>query len=222
MSSRIRLARNIEGFHFPSAMERTERCEVLRVVADVLRDVPGRLYPLNRLAPEHERALRRTKMLFDNRDRFMASAGILDDWPEGRAVFVAADGRAGVWINEEDHLRVFAITCGYDMASAADAVSGLLEVIEQRLTFAFSRRLGFLTSCPGNLGTGMRASVLVPCSPVQVRRLRQWNLELRGARGEGSQVVDGIHAVANRRCLGLSEADILERLDAAIAHAFAA
>lgn len=220
-STRLRLARNIAGFPFPSAMTRLERVEVLRMVSDALRDVPGRIHELGQLTPDRKRRLRRANLLFDNTDRFMASAGILDHWPDGRAVFVTADGHGGVWINEEDHLRVFAIRPGYDLAGPAYAVTDLHDVLSGRLAFAQSPRLGHLTSCPSNLGTGLRASVLMECSRECVRRLQDAGLELRGAAGEGSRPLDSLRTVSNRQRLGVTETDILGRLDASIGRACA-
>ena len=158
LSSRIRLARNLCGYNLPPHMSRREREAVEAEVVRACRALP---WPLRgaclRLAEldETERAdLERRHLLFHGRDRYMQVAGITADWPLGRGVFLAANCEVMVWVNEEDHLRVIALCSGGNLARTHDLVRAAMQSLERVLWFSWSDRLGYITNCPTNLGTG--------------------------------------------------------------------
>lgn len=220
-STRLRIARNLAGFRFPAAMSARERCELYCQIKAAVQTIPGTLYDLATLTSQQAQALAASHMLFDNHDRFMASANILDHWPLGRAVFVTAAGRSGLWINEEDHLRIFSIASGYDLPQAVADITQLLGTLEERLSFATSERLGYLTSCPSNLGTGLRASVRAHCTAAQAAQLQAMGLQLRGDAGEHGPQTGHIYDISPRQRLGLTENAILQQLNDALMHVFA-
>ncbi len=222
LSTRLRVARNLADFPFPSAMRERERHQLYEMVKELLQAIPGTFYDLATVTNEQAKALACSHMLFDNSDRFMASANILDHWPIGRAIFVAADGCSGLWINEEDHLRIFSITQGYAMANAVAALTKLLTFLDETLSFARSTQLGYLTSCPTNLGTGLRASVRVCCTPTQAAQLRTLGVQLRGDGGEHGPQSGHIYDISPRQRLGLNEHAILQQLNDVLATIFPA
>jgi hypothetical protein len=219
-STRLRLARNLDGVRFPSAMRKADRQQVYQVVKDALKEMPGAWFDLETMSTAQRRVLADARLLFTNEDRFMASANIYEHWPLGRAIFVTPDGQRAIWINEEDHLRIMAVVPGYRPAEALVQLQHLLDFLEQRLAFAWSPRLGYLTSCPSNLGTGLRASVLAHCTDVDAAAFRRCGMQLRSAYGEHATVVDNLYDISPRQRLGVSEREILLRLDSALSHVF--
>ncbi|CAN5870936.1 hypothetical protein BH10CHL1_BH10CHL1_19530 [soil metagenome] len=220
-STRLRLARNLAGVRFPAAMNAAERQQVYQLVKAGLQSMPGVLMPLDELTPSQKATLAAARMLFTDQDRFMASANILDDWPIGRAIFISEDRFSGVWINEEDHLRIISIVPGYNLPKAVEALNTLLSALENRLSFAWSNRLGWLTSCPSNLGTGLRASVRAACSPEDAGKFRQLGLQLRGEQGEHTTVMDNVYDISPQQRLGVTEHQIMDQLNEALQSVFA-
>ena len=97
--------------------------------------------------------------LFKEGDRFLDAAGLNRDWPEGRGIFINGDYSLLVWINEEDELRIISMLLGDHIDLVFKRLSRFTELIESALHFAHDDKLGYLTSCPTNIGTGLRASV---------------------------------------------------------------
>jgi protein arginine kinase len=124
-------------------------------------------------------------------------------------------------INEEDHLRLQVLQPGLELRRAWAALDRLDTGLERHLTYAFSPTLGYLTACPSNVGTGMRASVMMHLSGLRltgeaeqvVQGLSRTGFAVRGAFGEGSDAFGGLYQVSNQTTLGVSEADTLARLE---------
>jgi protein arginine kinase len=140
--------------------------------------------------------------------------------PMGRALLVSADESCGLMINEEDHLRIQTFGSGLDPLRILDHALALAGELQERLAFAHSDRLGNLTACPTNVGTGLRASILVHLPGLVLTRdlekvlnsLRILNYTVRGFYGEGSGVMGALFQVSNTATLGLSEAQIVDDL----------
>lgn len=217
LSSRIRLARNLTGQRFPQRAAPAERAGLLQEVLDKTREVAlldgGPRFVLERLERVQRQLLGERQLVSQD----------LVETPEGRGVVVAADQTASFMINEEDHLRVQAFRSGLDLDGAYRSADALERDLDGRLEFAWSERFGFLTACPTNAGTGMRASVLLHLPGVVMHKefdalvedLRGRQLTLRGFHGEGTAAVGYFFQVSNATTLGIREADILERLDQA-------
>jgi protein arginine kinase len=143
--------------------------------------------------------------------------------PESRAVVVAHDESVSFMVSEEDHLRIQAIRSGLDLDTAYRAADALENELDGRLDFAYSERFGFLTACPTNTGTGMRASVLIHLPGVVLAKesdkllehLRKQHLTIRGFYGEGSAAMGNFFQISNATTLGVREAGILQQLDQA-------
>src|SRR5690606_20942908 len=148
-------------------------------------------------------------------------AGVGSDAPpSGAALFVSPEDTAGVMVNEEDHLRLQAIMAGLRLKEAFERVDGLDEELGAQLPFAYHPEFGYLTSCPTNVGTGLRASVLVHLPGLVLTKeigkvlqgISQVGLTFRGLYGEGSEVVGNFFQISNQTTLGKSEEDLVDHL----------
>jgi protein arginine kinase len=218
LSTRIRLARNLEGFAFPGRARDGERLRILsriREAVDASPTVHGSLLVrVDELASEdrlllHERHLVSKEL-----------AGLDPQHPvrSGAAVFLG-DG-TGVMVNEEDHLRLQTLRSGFNLAEGWADIERLDAELGERVPYAFHQEFGFLTSCPTNTGTGMRASVLIHLPGLVLTKeigktltgLQQMGLTYRGLYGEGSEVVGNFFQISNQTTLGRSEEEIIEQL----------
>ena len=166
----------------------------------------------------------RQNFLFKKGDRFQEAAGINRDWPAFRGCFVSQDTRFRLWINEEDHLRVISMDTHGDMASTFNRLVSALELLEKKLDFAWDDTLGYLASCPSNIGTAMRAGVHIRLPRLFQRpeilhaRAKELNLQVRGTQGEKTRVEDGVFDISNEKRLGVTENDCIKTLHRGISH----
>ena len=224
VSTRVRFARNIQGYRPPACMSSNERAAVEARVVEACLALPlmrrGRYLPLAGMDDALRMNLERRHLLFRTANPYLVAAGVAADWPANRGVALAGDGQLAVWVNEEDHVRVAALAPGSNLAEVYVTARALLDGLADQLAFQKSGRLGHLTSCPSNLGTGMRASLSLRLTRLAldgsgarlVTMVREAGLELRGSLGEGSAVEQGICEIGVRRRLGLSEGKILHTL----------
>ncbi|MBI9090034.1 MAG: arginine kinase [Desulfobacterium sp.] len=221
-SFRIRVARNIANLPFPPLIDSATRVKVeeqaVNALLELKGDLGGSYHALGELTDAKRKNLAQKHLLFETGDRFMEAAGINRDWPESRGIFVSKDEKFAVWINEEDHLRIISMDKGGDIAGTYDRLARALTFLEKRLKFAHDPNLGYLTSCPSNLGTGMRAGVhlRLPNFLTQQELLhgtaKEYNLQIRGSHGEKTEVLDGIVDISNRQRLGITEKQCIETL----------
>jgi protein arginine kinase len=219
LSTRVRLARNLQGHAFGPRARVNDREAVLGQVRDLgLRAEALRGGRLVQLADLDART--RDILL----ERRLISKDLLGEDgapPRGAAVVVAHDAPLGVMVNEEDHLRLQSILSGLRLHEAWSQVDRLDEELGRELPFAFHPTYGFLTSCPTNVGTGLRASVLVHLPGLVLTKeiskvlhgLGQVGLTFRGLYGEGSEVVGNFFQISNQTTLGKTEEDLVEHLD---------
>lgn len=221
LSSRVRVARNLRDYPFAPRISGQMRAELESVVARALKRLPrawgGTYYSFATMGSDQRVGLSKHNLLF-GRDRFQAAAGISRDWPVGRGVFTSSGHRFSVWVNEEDHLRISATQPGGNLGAAYMHLATGLTHLGQDLPFEYSERLGYLTSCPSNVGTGLRASfhIRLPQLEQQPHQLQaivaDHGLALRGTIGEHSDVVGSVFDVSNRRRLGVSALACLDML----------
>lgn len=218
LSTRVRLARNLAGHVFQGRNAESEREAILAAVEGAARDGVllrraatfrlDRLEPMDRLLL-HERHLVSKEL-----------AGIGDDVRVRSGATVLIQDGLSVMLNEEDHLRLQGVRSGFDVDRAYDAVDRLDAELGQRLPFAYHSEFGYLTSCPTNVGTGLRASVLIHLPGLVLTKeiskvlqgLAQVGLTFRGLYGEGSEVVGNFFQLSNQTTLGKSEHDLLDHL----------
>ena len=220
LSTRVRLARNLQGHAFGPRARVNDREAVLeqtrRAMAKVELLTGSTLLELQDL--DH----RSRGMLLERR---LASRELLGDVKVGpsraTAVLLAAQDPLSVMVNEEDHLRLQGLVSGLRLKDAWNLVDRLDEELGQELPFAYHHEFGFLTSCPTNVGSGLRASVLVHLPGLVLTKeigkvlqgLGQVGLTFRGLYGEGSEVVGNFFQLSNQTTLGKSEEELIEHLD---------
>ena len=221
LSTRIRVARNIEGIAFPPAITASARLElekrIVRVLTNLKGDFAGSYYSLANMPEETQEQLTQSHFLFKKGDRFLESAGVNRDWPNGRGIFYTSDKTFLVWVNEEDHLRIISMQQGGRLADVYERLRQGLEKINEQLPFARSQRLGYLSSCPTNLGTAMRASVHIRLPRLGQRQdfrklCDQLQLSVRGIHGEHSNSENGVWDISNKQRLGITEVECIEIL----------
>jgi protein arginine kinase len=214
LSSRIRLARNLRGVPFPDKASPAVRAEVLERVRTAAREA----LPVQELLAHCTRLFR--QRLFEDH---LISHNLLEGRPES-AVCMNPERTRSVMINEEDHLRIQALQPGLSLRGAWADADALDDALEQRLDYAFSPALGYLSSCPSNVGTGMRASVLMhlpalvlmsEMEPI-INGLNKIGLTVRGRWGEGTAALGHMFQVSNQLTLGMPEMRIVEDLEAIV------
>jgi len=155
---------------------------------------------------------------FDYRegDRFLETCGLNRDWPKNRGIFHNNDKTFLVWVNEEDQLRIISMQKGADIGAVFERLSRAAAHIETVAKFAHDDHLGYITSCPTNLGTALRASVHIKLPKLSQDMAafeaiaKEFNVQIRGIHGEHSETVDSTYDISNRRRLGRSEKDLVQ------------
>lgn len=224
ISTRIRLARNVSGYAFTARAREGERLRMLAQVRDALGGVPSlRDSLLVRLEdlPVVDRQLLHERHLVSKE-----LAGLDPQHPvrSGAAVFLGES--VGLLVNEEDHLRLQALRSGFAVPQAFEGVTRLDRELGAQVPYAFHREFGFLTACPTNAGTGLRASVLIHLPGLVLTKeigkvlagLQQMGLTYRGLYGEGSEVVGNFFQLSNQTTLGRSEEELQDLLVRVVRH----
>ena len=210
LSSRVRLARNFADLPFRSRMNSEQADACIDRVLSVLRDEEDtyRYYPMRGLDET-----RRRQLVEDH----LISADLFASDDQGAAL-IREDGGVSVMVNEEDHLRIQGFASGLNLPAAAERAFQVEEALAGREKFAFDREWGYLTACPTNTGTGMRASVMLHLPMLtllkQMGKVTQLaaklGLTLWGIYGEGSQALGFVYQLSNQITLGRTEKEILE------------
>ncbi len=214
ISSRIRLARNLSNQAFPHKLKTAQRIalreEILAALRDYERQSGRKFIALNmELLPEPDRIALMEKHLVSE-DMTKGEAG--------QSLCISEDESESMLINEEDHLRIQVMAAGFSLEDIYQKAETLAIALEQRLPIAYSEHYGFLTACPSNVGTGMRASVMVHLPLLTqsgkmrdlVEGLGQAGFTVRGYLGERSQAEGNVYQLSNQITLGISEEDILK------------
>lgn len=214
ISTRIRAARNIEGFdftpHIDAFMRRRVEKKILSGFENLKNRMDGNYFPLSKIDP--------SAPFFPKGDRFQEAAGINRDFPECRGVFQSEDKKLSIWVNEEDHLRIITLRQDADIAKTYHSLIETLSILECSLEFARSDEYGYLTSCPTNLGTAMRAGVHIRLEKLAENMhilhdiVETSGLQIRGTRGEKTQVENSLFDISNKHRLGIDEKTIISRL----------
>ncbi|MDR2812665.1 MAG: ATP--guanido phosphotransferase [Puniceicoccales bacterium] len=212
LSSRVRLARNFTQFKFPAHAGDRERVEILdfaKRYIEKLKDFKI-FIDLSVLTQPEQLALQ---------ERRVISKELLER-KSGTGVICSDRSSASIMVNEEDHLRIQVINNGLQLRDSWKKINDIDDVIDDG-HYAFSPTMGYLTTCPSNLGTGMRASVMLHLPGLsmaeQVRHLveavQQIGIVVRGMHGEGTKALGHIYQISNQQTLGISEVDEIQRLE---------
>merc|ERR1711874_910249 len=228
-SVRIRVGRSIDGFGLSPGITKQQRIDVEALMSSALGkltgDLAGSYYPLTGMDEKVRQQLVDDHFLFISGDKNLIAAGMERDWPEGRGIFHNADKTFLVWVNEEDQLRIISMQKGGDVKAVFSRLARGIQAVgdsvhaESGKGFMLDERLGFLHSCPTNLGTGMRASVHVDLPgwtkegiPALKARCEELNVQPRGTRGESGGQTGVTYDISNKHRLGYSEVQLVQTM----------
>ena len=216
LSSRVRLARNITGIPFPAVADTDTRQKILSYVKIAI-DKGGALkkgifYNSSELSHTDKDFLL---------ERHLVSPEFVKDQNGFKGIFIGEDEKISIMINEEDHLRLQAIRSGLEIKATWEEVNRIDDELSEFLEFDFDSDFGYLTSCPTNVGAGIRASILIHLPGLVltreldkvISRITKMGLTVRGFYGEGTDVLGNLFQVSNQTTLGKSEEDIIESLE---------
>ena len=215
ISTRIRVARNINEYEFPLYMNIEESDKltnsILNTIKEVFTDTNYRFYRVRDLT-QNERLM--------YIEQHLISPGLIRKIDKS-SFLTRDDDKATIMINEEDHLRIQTLLPGLNLEEAWLLCSKIDDKLESKLNFAYHEDLGYLTSCPTNVGTGLRASVMVhlPCLTMtgnvnsMFETLRKIGLTVRGIYGEGSEAIGNLYQISNQTTLGETEEEIINKLN---------
>lgn len=214
LSSRIRLARNIEKYKFSNYMNGDEKRELINEVTVALNGGDEFLLTLMDDMPPRER-----KLLVE---RHLISMDLAES--KHTAALISKDETVSILIGEEDHIRIQCLRPGLALTQA-DAISVAIDdKLSEKLDYAFSEEFGYLTACPTNMGSGLRASVMLHLPALSLMgqqnallsTISKLGYAVRGIYGEGSEAAGHIYQVSNQMTLGILEEDIISNLQATI------
>jgi protein arginine kinase len=216
ISTRIRLARNLRSLPFPMLATNVQSKEVLDQIVKVLQSEELQqvsdfdLFILDQLGELQKRVLV---------EKHLISPNLANESRNG-AVMINENESVSIMVNEEDHLRIQCLSPGFQIREAWELANRIDDIFESQVDYAFEERRGFMTSCPTNVGTGIRASVMMHLPALvltqQMNRIlqaiNQVGLAVRGIYGEGSEAIGNVFQVSNQITLGQSEEEIIDNL----------
>lgn len=215
VSSRVRLARNIAGYAFPSKLDEEKTVELIGKVRGVFDGKEGwDCVDMTSLSPAAKAAMLEQHMI----SREFAEK-------KGPAVLIRNEEKSVyIMVPEEDHLRIQCIVPGLDISAASESVFEAEAMLDESLELAFDERLGYITHCPTNVGTGMRASVMLHLPAYTAAggirnlsvQLSKLGMTVRGMNGEGSAPSANLYQISNEATLGITEEETAAKLNEAV------
>nr|AAS72896.1 creatine kinase CK3 [Tethya aurantium] len=227
LSSRVRTGRSIRGYSLPPHCSRAERRAVEKITIDGLEaltgEFKGKYYPLNGMTDEEQEQLIADHFLFDKPvSPLLTASGMARDWPDARGIWHNEAKNFLIWVNEEDHTRVISMQKGGNMKEVFTRFCTGLKDFEGAIgkkgyKFMWNEHLGFVLTCPSNLGTGLRAGVHVKLPKLSEDKrfgdiLLKLRLQKRGTGGVDTASTDGVFDVSNLDRLGHSEVSLVQQV----------
>jgi protein arginine kinase len=211
VSSRIRLARNFEKYNFPVKISIEEAQSVFNEMAAVIDKSHYAIFKTKDI-PKIEK-----EMLVE---KHVISPALLGH-PDISGFALSQDETETIMINEEDHLRIQVLDSGLSLNEVWHKINQIDDRIEKNVQYAFDEQLGYLTSCPTNTGTGMRASVMLHLPALEITKqinkvlstVAQFGLAVRGVYGEGSKTMGSLYQISNQVTLGDTEETIIKKIE---------
>ncbi|MDP4146242.1 MAG: protein arginine kinase [Bacillota bacterium] len=219
LSSRIRLARSLREIPFPNRLSDEQGLQVVKSVEDAFYTNEETKNKFSSkylwLSSESENS--------SFLEKHLISSNLINNHKKA-AFILDKDETISIMINEEDHVRLQCINAGFNLDETYSIANNIDDVLESNLEFAFDERFGYLTACPTNLGTGLRASVMIHLPALSMNNqmsqvlnaLTQVGMTIRGLYGEGSTALSNLYQISNQITLGISELDILSNLQAVV------
>ena len=208
LTSRIRLARNIKGCPYPGAMNPDQAKALREKITEALHEHKD-LWTLYELKDGS------LKNLYDLEENLISMALLKN---KDRGAYFIGDDHRSIMMMEEDHLRIQAMKKGFHLDEEYEAVASLARFFEEKLPVSYDGELGYLTACPSNVGTGLRAGCMLHLPALDTlgmdkieRSITRMGFVLRGMGGEGSKILGHMYQLSNERTLGLSEEEFLKR-----------
>lgn len=216
VSTRVRLARNVGKYPFPMMLNEKGRELVKKELVDGVLESNSTLSKEFTLTEMKDLSPQERQMLAE---KHLISFDMAKD--DKGACLISKDETMSIMLMEEDHLRIQIILGGSKLSEAFETASRVDDVIEERVKYAFSEEFGYLTACPSNTGTGMRASVMMHLPALTmtnsmskiITSASKLGLTVRGLYGEGSKAYGNLYQLSNQVTLGLSEKEIIENLE---------
>jgi protein arginine kinase len=220
LSSRVRLARNLQNYSFPTLLS----SEAAKTIIDVFEkkfanQSFGSFGKLELLQMDKMQPIERRVLM----EKHLISPDLAENSHFG-ACLLSENEQISIMINEEDHIRIQCLAAGFQLSEVLEMANRLDDWLEEQIEYAFDEKHGYLTSCPTNVGTGLRASVMMHLPALvltqQIKRIipaiNQLGLVVRGIYGEGSEALGNIFQISNQITLGKSEEEIVEDLKSVV------
>ena len=213
ISSRVRLARNLDKIPFKTRASKEDMQKVLNKIEEI---TPSLGYGLKFLKLKDIDDITKLTLI----EKHVISPDFAIDKEEIGAILINEEENICIMINEEDHLRLQVFSSGMDLENLKNLIVEIDEKIDSLLDYAFSEQYGYLTACPTNVGTGMRASVMVHLPALTLTGnitkvlnvVNGFGMNIRGIYGEGTQSQGDIYQISNNQSLGITENEIIKNL----------
>lgn len=213
MSTRIRLARNIQDYPFMAKAQRKDLIEILNKIEEI---TPSIGYGLKFLRLSNMDDVTKLSLI----EKHIISADLAMSRSDLTAILLNEEENICIMLNEEDHLRIQVLAAGLELENTLNLAIEIDRKIEQLVNYAYSEKYGFLTACPTNVGTGMRASVMVHLPALSITgniskvlgAVNGFNMNVRGLYGEGSNTQGNVYQISNKQSLGISEQEIIKNM----------
>lgn len=217
LSTRVRLARNLKNIPFVSRYTKDEAKQILEKIESI---TPSLGYGLKFLRLDKMDALTKLSLI----EKHLISPEFAVDKDKIRAILINEEENICIMLNEEDHLRLQIISAGLELENTLNLAVEIDKKLETLVNYAFTEKYGFLTACPTNVGTGLRASVMVHLPALTLtgnikkvlEAVNGFGMNIRGVYGEGSKSQGDIYQISNKQSLGISEGEIIKNLKAVI------
>ena len=214
LSTRVRIARNLTEYPFPIRLDETQRKDIGNIVSDILDS--DKTFQLNYIDMSSLSSAETVSLA----EKHLISPEFACD-TLGRSLLLSVDEDISIMLCEEDHIRIQTVYPGLSLEEAFETALKIDEILENKLSYAFDENLGYLTQCPTNIGTALRASVMLHLPALNKKGAMQrlsttvakLGLTLRGSYGEGSEVSGDIYQLSNQVTLGISEEAAIKNLN---------
>lgn len=214
LSTRVRLARNLNEYPFPARLDESQKKDIAKLVNDILSQ--DKTFDLDFIDMSALSSAETVSLA----EKHLISPEFACD-TVGRSLLLSKDEDISIMICEEDHIRIQTVYPGLSLEEAFETALRIDEILENKITYAFDESLGYLTQCPTNIGTALRASVMLHLPALSKKGAMQrlsttvakLGLTLRGSYGEGSEISGDIYQLSNQVTLGISEEAAIKNLN---------